>query len=247
MSALISVILASLLVSCISFAGVVILAFKKKWSSNMQTMLVSFAAGVMLSASILDLMPEALEEAGEANIFPWIFAGVVSFFLLERFVLWFHHHDDGHGDKPAAILVLVGDAIHNLIDGVAIAATFLVNPALGVTATLAIAAHEIPQEIADFGVLVASGMKKTKALLFNFLSGLTALIGAVIGFYFLDSVQGYIWIALAYSAGMFLYIACSDLIPELHKDFKIQQRWVQTMPFVVGATLLWAMVKILEG
>lgn len=243
---IIFVILSSFLISCISFAGALLLA-KHPQTRGFQTGLVSFAAGVMLAASVLDLMPEALAAAGGRDIFIWIFLGIVSFFFLERFVLWFHHHHEGHGEKPAAALVLIGDSIHNTVDGVTIAAAFLVNPVLGLTTTLAIAAHEIPQEIADFGVLVASGMQKRRALVFNFLSGLTALVSAVAAFYFLDVLADLVWVVLAFSAGMFLYIACSDLIPELHIHSHQERRWLQIAPFLIGILLLWGTVKILKN
>lgn len=247
MGTLSSIIIASLIISLISLLGGIILFWKRLWTKNAGTHLVSFAAGVMLTASFVDLLPEALEEAGDNNIFMPVFFGIVVFFFLERFVLWFHHHDSHHGTKPAPILILLGDGVHNFIDGVAIAAAFLTNPSLGVVTTLAIAAHEIPQEIADFSVLVHGGLSKTKALLFNLVSALTALIGAIGGYYFLENLKGMVPLLLAFTAGMFIYIACSDLIPELHKDFQKQKSWVQSIPFIAGAFLLWLLVKLLEG
>lgn len=247
MDTLYSTIVASLTISLISFVGGILLFWKRLWSEGASAYLVSFAAGVMLAASFGDLLPEALEEAGETNIFLPVFLGIVMFFFLERFVLWFHHHDSLHGTKPTPVLILLGDSVHNFIDGVAIAATFLTNPGLGVVTTLAIAAHEIPQEIADFGVLIHSGLSKTKAIIFNLLSALTAIIGAIGGYFFLEKMEGLLPVLLAFTAGMFIYIACSDLIPELHKDFQRQKSWAQSIPFVVGAVMLWSLVKLLEG
>ncbi len=241
------ILLASLTVSLISFIGAVFLVNTHLWKGAHATKLVSFAAGVMLAASFFDLLPEAHEAAGELSMYPYVLYGILVFFFLERFVLWFHHHHEGHGTKPAAILVLIGDSIHNLLDGIAITATFMISPALGITTTLAIAAHEIPQEIADFSVLVASGMKKSTALFFNFASGLTALLGAVLAYFFLETVQGIEWMILAFAAGMFLYISLSDLIPELHEEFSQKRRWAQTLPFLFGIVLLWVFVKVLEG
>lgn len=247
MNVLTSIIIATLVVSFISLVGGIILFWKRLWTKNAGTHLVSFAAGVMLTASFVDLLPEAAEKAGKADIFIPVFFGIVLFFFLERFVLWFHHHDSSHGNKPAPILILIGDGVHNFIDGIAIAAAFLTSPSLGVVTTLAIAAHEIPQEIADFSVLVHGGLSKTKALLFNLVSALTALIGAIGGYYFLGNLEGVLPMLLAFTAGMFIYIACSDLIPELHKDFQKQKSWAQSIPFIAGALLLWLMVKLLEG
>lgn len=247
MDALSSTIIASLVISLASLVGGIMLLWKRLLSEGASTYLVSFAAGVMLAASFLDLLPEALEGAGGTNIFLPVFLGVVIFFFLERFVLWFHHHDSLHGTKPAPILVLIGDSIHNFIDGAAIAATFLTNPGLGVVTTLAIAAHEIPQEVADFSVLIHGGLSKVKALVFNLISSLTALIGAIGGYYFFEKIEGLLPALLAFTAGMFIYIACSDLIPELHKDFQKQKSWIQSVPFVAGILLLYILVKLLEG
>lgn len=247
METLFSIIAASLIISVISLIGGVLLFWKRLWTEGSGTHLVSFAAGVMLAASFFDLLPESLELAGEMDIFMPVFLGILTFFFLERFVLWFHHHDSFHGSKPAPVLVLLGDAVHNFIDGVGIAAAFLVNPSLGVVTTLAIAAHEIPQEFADFSVLIHGGISRNKALLFNLFSGLTALIGAVAGYYFLARLEGLLPALLAFTAGMFIYIACSDLIPELHKDFQKQRNWLLSVPFILGIVLLWVLVKLLEG
>lgn len=241
-----SIVLSSLFISAVSFVGAFML-LSQKVIKKYTTSLVSFAAGVMLSASLLDLLPEALEAAEEGDIFTYVLIGVVLFFFLERFVLWFHHHHEHHGENPSTVLVLFGDTIHNLIDGVAIAAAFLTDPMLGFVTTLAIAAHEIPQEIADLGVLIAGGMKRGKALLFNFFSGLTAVVGAIFAYFYLEPIESEIWKVLAFAAGMFLYIACSDLIPELHKEFRSHKRWTQSAPFLIGIALMWSMIRVLEG
>lgn len=241
------IVLASVLVSSVSLVGSTFLVWKRFFEEKQIPSLVSFAAGVMLTAAFFDLLPEAMEIRSDGNLFVPMFLGIISFFLLERFVLWFHHHHDGHGKKPSALLVLVGDSFHNILDGVTIAAAFLVSPALGVTTTLAICAHEIPQEIADFSILIDGGFTKAKALLYNFISGIAALVGALFGYYFLESFSHVEWILLSFSAGMFVYIACSDLIPELHQDFKVQRKWSQTLPFLFGIGLLFCMIKILEG
>lgn len=239
------ILISSLFVSLVSIVGILTIFSKKLQSQNYASGFVSFAAGVMLSAALLDVLPEALELHPEPDLFLAIFGGILVFFFLERFVLWFHHHHGDHGTKPSAVLVLVGDAIHNLLDGLAITAAFLVSPVLGLTTTLAIAAHEIPQEIADFSILTAGGMSRTKALLWNFFSALTSLVGAVLGYFFLRNLEEYIWIFLAFTGGMFLYIASSDLIPELHQDFKKDRRWQQTVPFILGIVILFALTKLI--
>lgn len=239
------ILLSSFFVSLVSIIGI-LTVFSKRWHKpEYAAGLVSFAAGVMLSAAFFDILPEALELNPEPSLFMAIFAGLLLFFFLERFVLWFHHHHDSHGAKPSVFLILIGDTIHNLIDGISIAAAFLASPAIGVTTTLAIAAHEIPQELADFSVLTAGGMSKKKAILWNFLSGLTSLLGAVVGYFFLSQVEDYLWLFLAFAGGMFLYIASSDLIPELHQDFKRDRRWQQTYPFILGIVLIFAFTRLI--
>jgi zinc and cadmium transporter len=192
----------------------------------------------MLTTALLDLLPEVIElshhQEQEFSALP-IFLGVIIFFFLERFVLWFHHHDDTHQAKPTVYMILIGDGIHNFIDGVAIAAAFMTDIRLGIITTLAIAAHEIPQELADFAVLLHSGLTKKKALLFNFLSGLTAILGSIMTIFVFSAVNSIVPVLLGFTTGMFLYIALSDLIPELHQSFSKTSRWLQSLPFLIGA------------
>ncbi|OGE19087.1 hypothetical protein A3A14_01205 [Candidatus Daviesbacteria bacterium RIFCSPLOWO2_01_FULL_43_38] len=246
MSTLFLIVTASLTVSLIALVGALFLYWERLTSQKVTLTLLSFAAGTMLAVSFLDLLPEALESAAEgANIFIPVLLGIVVFFFLERFVLWFHHHDETHDMHPSAVLILLGDGLHNFIDGIAIAAAFLTNPGIGFATTLAIAAHEIPQEIADFSVLIHGGMEKTKALFFNFISGLTALVGAVLAFYFLENLTGVLPLSLAFTAGMFIYIACSDLIPEMHQHASKQKSWTQFLPFLLGIATIWILVATL--
>ncbi len=241
MSILFQILLTTVGLSLISLIGGVLLLLHRKLIDDSAPQFVGFAAGVMLTTAFLDLIPESFEHATGDDIYIYGLAGVVIFFLLERFVLWFHHHDETD-TKPTAYLILLGDTIHNLFDGLAIAAAFLLNPTIGITAAIAIAAHEIPQEIADFSILVAGGMDKKKALFFNFLSALTALIGAVLGFYFLNTFKEIIPIFLFFTAGVFIYIACSDLIPDLHQHFKKQKKWTSVIPFLLGIVLMYSII-----
>jgi zinc and cadmium transporter len=247
MTTLLNIIIASILVSSVSLIGGFLLLRGREISQTLLHGLVSFAAGVMLAAAFLDLLPEALEGGSAASLILFsTLTGVVFFFFIERFILWYHHHDELHDTKPSAFLVLTGDALHNFIDGIAIAAAFIANPALGVATTLAIAAHEIPQEIADLSILIYGGMKKMRALLCNFLSALTALAGAVLSYFFLSSLEGALPLFLGFTAGMFIYIACSDLIPEMHSKFQHTKAWIYTLPFLGGIGLLWIILSIVE-
>ncbi|OGK16140.1 hypothetical protein A2690_01740 [Candidatus Roizmanbacteria bacterium RIFCSPHIGHO2_01_FULL_39_12b] len=248
---LFNIIIASILISLTSFAGGILLIWRKLLTKKIIPLLISFAAGVILTVSFFDLLPEAAEQARalnpDTNIFIPTFLGIISFFFFERILLGYHHHGDTHRHNPIAILVLVGDGVHNFIDGVIIAAGFLLNPALGITTTIAIAAHEIPHEIADFTVLIHEGMKKSKALFYNFLSSLTALVGAIGGYFFLESIQNMLPAATAFSAGTLIYIACSDLIPDLHEDFEREKRWSQLIPFIVGIVVMYMAISITHG
>lgn len=163
---------------------------------------------------------------------------------MERFVLWFHHHEDTHNAKPSVYLVLFGDALHNFFDGIAIAATYTTNPTAGITTTIAIAAHEIPQEMGDLSILIAGGLKPKIALIYNLISAFTAMGGAILGYYYLQAFEEILPWALGFVAGMFIYIACSDLIPDLHREFKKQRRWAQTIPFVLGIIVTYVLTIV---
>jgi zinc and cadmium transporter len=242
---LIYIVLSTLTVSLLSLVGGLFLIKKELLTGKIITYLVSFAAGVLLATSFFDLMPEALESCGHSpNMFFPVLVGIVFFFFLERFLLWYHHHDQHHGLKPSSILVLMGDAFHNFIDGAVIAGAFVTNPYLGITTSFAIAAHEIPHEFADYSILIHSGMKKGKALFYNFISALTAVLGGIIGYLFLNHVENLLPLFLSFSAGMFIYIACSDLIPDMHKDFAKQKGWKQSIPFVLGIFIIYLSITI---
>lgn len=244
---LVWILISSLIISLVSLIGGFGLVYRFTKNPQYLTFFVSFAAGVMLATAFFDLFPEALGMGGSQSVFLPALLGIVLFFFLERFVLWFHHHDDDHHFKPSALLINLGDGVHNFIDGVVIAATFITNPSLGLVTTLAIAAHEIPHELADFSVLIHSGMGRGKALFYNFLSALTALLGSILGYFFLERIAGALPFFLAFTAGMFIYIACSDLIPDLHQEFKEKKNWVQVIPFLVGIGLIYFVIGLVEG
>ncbi|MEK7154829.1 MAG: ZIP family metal transporter [Patescibacteria group bacterium] len=203
--------------SVVSLAGGILLALRKKAFTHAQSLLlISFAAGVLLATAFFDLLPEA----GNNLSLVGVLIGIIFLFFLEKF-LWYHHHDEEHeGHRRTPILITVGDTVHNFIDGVIIAGTFLVSPVTGVVTALAVAAHEIPHEMADFGVLLTKGWARKKVILVNLLSAGVSLVGA----FFMYSVgikfTGMLPYLLSFSAGMFIYLACSDLIPELHHGHK---------------------------
>jgi zinc and cadmium transporter len=183
-------------------------------------------------------MPESLEKMEPLNAFIILLVGFSSFFLLERVLMWRHCHEHECDIHAFTYLNLLGDGLHNFIDGVIIAAGYLTGFPVGIATTFAVAMHEIPQELGDFAVLVYGGFSKTKALLFNFLSAVTAVFGAVLGYFFLQSQDLMIYI-LPFAAGNFLYIASSDLIPELHKELSLKKSFESFIVFILGICLMY--------
>lgn len=207
-----------------------------------------------MGGAFLHLIPEAILEIGHdhdslLNVFIFVIIGFVLFLLIEQFLHWHHHHhvhehpeEHGHEQvKPMSYLILFGDGIHNLIDGLIIAASFVVSPTVGIITTIAVALHEIPQEIGDFGVLVYSGMKRFKALLLNFFSALVAVVGGVIGYFLAESSELAIVYLLPIAAGGFIYIAASDLVPEIKHGERGARLALNFFVFLAGIGLMLLM------
>jgi zinc and cadmium transporter len=181
--------------------------------------LISYATGTLLGAAFLGMIPAGLKQAPAHGVMATVLAGMVLFFVLEKLVLWRHCHDDEcevHG--RAGPLILIGDGVHNFVDGVVIAAAFLASIQLGIVASLAVIAHEVPQEVGDFAILLDSGYARAKALALNTLSAATTLPGAVLAYFWLGETHVAVPYILAISAASFIYIAAADLIPGLHRQ-----------------------------
>lgn len=239
--------------SIVSLAGGFILLKKNLWQGENSTHLLSFAAGVLLATAFLDLLPESLAEAFvKDSIFLACLIGLVTFFFLERLFVSFHPHEDGEEKlegsrrKSVVSLVLFGDGFHNFIDGFAIASSFLVSVPLGITTALAVAAHEIPQEISDFVILLRSDIGVKKAVIYNVLSGLTAMVGALIALFISDIIEAYLGLILAFTAGMFIYIAASDIIPELQHLYLKDRKSHEAIFFIVGILAVFVTIKLLH-
>lgn len=217
-------------------------AFAFRVPPRMVGRLIAFAAGTMLAAALLDILPEAVSLAGDQaeGVFAALLASLVGFYLLERAALWRHAHPghDGHeAETPsagAAWAVLLGDGVHNFVDGILIAAAFLVDPWLGVTTALAVVAHEVPQELGDFVLLLSAGWSKRKALLANAVSSLASVFGGIVGWLALESARGALPYVLAVAAGSFLYIAVADLMPLLHRRRVIDGFFPQSALLAAG-------------
>ncbi|MCC7487445.1 MAG: ZIP family metal transporter [Burkholderiales bacterium] len=220
--------------------------------------MVSYAVGAMLGAAFLDLLPEAFRQANSIEaLFAVTLGGLLVFFMLEKAALWRHRHagEDGahagrerHGKSGMGLLIVVGDGFHNFVDGVLIAAAFITDARLGVTTTLAIAAHEIPQEIGDFMVLLHAGYTRRRALALNFASGLAAVAGGIVGYFALDYARNATPHVLALAAASFIYIAVADLIPDLHRARDTRATLWQVMLIAAGvATMAGAQAVLRPG
>lgn len=214
--------------------------------------IVSWAAGVLLSVALLDLMPEAVEMAIDRNLeihtlFQFSLFAIIGFFILERSFLWFHHHHEPNFEAPTNTMLIIGDSLHNFIDGIIIATAFLVSIPTGIVTAIAVAAHEIPQEIADFGIFIKSGLSKAKVFTINLFSSFMTVIGAVITLYFSSYVQTITPQLLAFAGGMFIYIACSDLIPELHHAESRKVATKQVFFFFFGIIITYVLTKVAHG
>jgi len=232
--------------SLISFIGIFTLWMKDKSLAKILFVLVAFSAGSLLGGALLHLLPEALLSMGSMEASLVLITGFSVFFLMEKLLHWHHCHEGKCDVHPYSQLIVIGDGIHNFIDGLVIAASFIVNPALGVITTLVIISHEVPQELGDFAVMVHGGMKKKKALFYNFLSQLTCMAGGVIGYLFGSSFGAYSAVLLPFAAGGFIYIAASDLIPELHKETNIRKSMMAFGFFMLGI-LLMLFMKVYFG
>lgn len=221
------------LISFIAFVGVFSLMVKDEILDKILMCLVGFAAGALLGGAFLHLIPETVEKSTSINVFLALSFGFFLFFVLEK-LIWRHCHNGKCTVHPFAYLNLVGDGVHNFIDGLVIAASFLNSIQLGIITSLAVAFHEIPQEMGDFGVLIYGGFKKSRALMLNFCIALTAIGGGVAG-YFLSShvLESKVFI-LPFTAGGFIYIAASDLVPELHKEINPKRSLISFFFLLLG-------------
>lgn len=259
METLLIIVLASVIVSLISFSGAILFIAKEKKVQKYMILFVALAAGTLLGTAFFHLIPESFSsyEEGDHNeihnekqnsheghelFIPSLFIlfGILTFYIIEKFVHWHHHHDIDCNHHSLSTLSLVGDFFHNLIDGTLIAAAFVADIRLGIATTIAIILHEIPQEIGDLAILLHSGMNKYKALFFNFLSALGSLIGAVLMFFFIGEFEHTLPILLAFVAGSFIYISLADIIPELHKKHKVNNN-VISLIFFLGILLSYSL------
>ncbi len=237
---LVWIITSGFLMSCIALVGAFTLLMKKETLDKILMPLVAFAAGSLIGGALLHMLPAAVGEMGNSlSVYLWLIGGFLSFLALEQFLNWHHSHSSQIDQRePLTFLILIADAIHNFIGGLSVAASFLVSVPLGISAWLAAAAHEVPQELGDFGVLVHGGWAKRRALTFNFVSALTFPLGGILAYVASSTVDVVFLVPLA--AGNYLYIGAADLIPEIKKANETRTNVIHFLAFTVGILLIGA-------
>lgn len=237
------------IVSLISLVGILTLSLKTSTLKKCLIYLVSFSAGALLGDVFIHLLPEIVEENGFGfSISIFILSGILFSFIIEKIIQWrhCHHPTSKEHPHPFAIMNLIGDFFHNFLDGLIIGISYLASVPLGIATTVAVILHEIPQEIGDFGVLLHGGFSKAKALFLNFVTALSAVVGAVVSFILAANVENALIFLIPFAAGNFLYIASSDLIPELHKyNFTTKGSILQLFTIILGILVMMAL-RLLE-
>lgn len=247
LSSVSNTILATLMISGLSLIGIFTMSLHHDRLHRILLVLVAYSAGTILGVALFDLLPEAIEIVDEHIVFPIVAGGFVFFLLLERFLYWYHGHGHMHNienkieEGPPgnfAYLNLIGDFIHNFIDGMIIASAFVNGFGVGVATSIAVALHELPQEMGDYGILVYAGIERRKALILNFLAALSIVVGGVFGSFFLTLVEPLSGWMIAFSAGAFIFLSAGELIPEMHEE---KDRWKNLLQIIV---LLFGMLTI---
>lgn len=241
MASYLDVVFWALVGGVFSLIGGIILILNRKVADKFSHLAAPFAAGALLGAAFFDILPEAIELNPGGSAFRWTVGGIIIFFLLEHYLHWFHHHHEHSGEKnkkPTVPFIIIGDTLHNAIDGVAIGAAFSISLPVGIVTTMAVAAHEIPQEIGDFGILLKSGINRMKVLAINVASALITLVTAVYTFYLGSQENLPLGAILALSAGLFIYIAASDLIPTIHEEAKGRISKFSALLLILGVLIV---------
>jgi zinc and cadmium transporter len=240
------ILLATFIVSLISFVGVVTLALKDKILSKILLVLIGLSAGALMGGAFLHLLPEAAEKSSGLDVYLVVLIGFILFFLIEKVLHWRHCHKGECDVHTFRYMNLIGDSIHNFIDGLIMAASFVVSVPLGITTTIAIATHEIPQEIGDFAVLIYGGFSKRKAIMLNFVVALTAVLGGIVGYFVSNLIEDIVLLILPFAAGGFIYIAATDLVPEIRKELDMKKYMATLFVFICGILIMWV-TKVIYG
>jgi zinc and cadmium transporter len=240
------ILLATFIVSLISFVGVLTLALKDKILSKILLVLIGLSAGALMGGAFLHLLPEAVENNSGLDVYLVVIIGFILFFLIEKVLHWRHCHKGECDVHTFRYMNLIGDSIHNFIDGLIMAASFVVSVPLGITTTIAIATHEIPQEIGDFAVLIYGGFSKRRAIMLNFVVALTAVLGGIVGYFVSNLIEDIVLFILPFAAGGFIYIAATDLVPEIRKELDMKKYMATLFVFICGILIMW-ITKVFYG
>lgn len=234
------------IISLISLSGLLIMRLEGKNLKNVLLYLVSFSAGALIGDAFIHLIPESSKNGFTILNALFIVLGIVIYFIIEKFIQWRHCHipTSKHHPHSFAYMNLIGDGVHNLIDGLIIAGSFIVGTPLGIVTSIAVILHEIPQEIGDFGVLVYGGFSRLRALFYNFMTATSAFVGVIMAFMLESAVNNFSSFIIPFSAGGFIYIACSDLIPELHKELNPKKSLIQLTAFCIGISTMFLLLLI---
>ena len=236
-----------LIVSLISLVGLLTLSIKENLLKNILIYSISFSAGALFGDVFIHLLPEIIKKTGlTAQISSFVLLGIVVSLFIEKIIHWRHCHmpvNKTHVHR-FAYMNLFGDSIHNFIDGLIIGAAYLISIPVGMATTMAVIFHEIPQEIGDFGVLIHAGLNRKKALMYNFLTATTAILGTIIAILLSSKIEGATNMLSAFAAGSFIYIAGSDLIPELHKETELKKSVIQIFTFILGIAIMYGLLIV---
>ena len=256
MQAIIYSIASVIIVSLISLIGLASISMKEDRLRRILIYLVSFSAGALLADAFIHLLPEAVEESGfTLQVSVYVLLGIGLSFVMEKIIHWHHCHHTHSADcleehhhhvqiQPFAKMNLIGDTVHNFIDGLIIGGSYLVSIPLGLATTFAVVLHEIPQEIGDFGILLHGGYSRKKALFMNFITGLTAVLGAIIAILVSQLIPHLTTFLIPFAAGSFIYIAGSDLVPELHKETNAKKSAIQLLISILGVVVMMALLLL---
>ncbi len=242
------------IISLLGMTGGILLLYREKWAKLISRHLITFAIGSLFGVAFLNLIPEAVAEINVEIVLIYTLVGILVFYLLEKTLLWYHHHSVEHvwhgkhtaeeKAHPAGYLITFGDALHNFIDGLVIAAGFLVDIKLGIVTSLAVLFHELPQEIGEFAIMLHSKFSKHKIILYSLAAQMTAVIGVLIGFLYVPLFENLKAILLAIAAGGFIYIASTDLLPETHREKDLGKSLVQVLLLILGVLTIWYIGQI---
>ena len=239
------ILIAVFIVSIISLIGVLFLVVKILKKALLY--MVAFSAGALLGAAFFDLLPEAVGKGFNQELPLFIIIGILAFFVIEKFLHWHHHHTDKKDVHTFTYLNIIGDGVHNFTDGVIIAIAFLSSTSVGIATTIAIIAHEIPHELGNFAILLYGGFSKLKASVYNFISALTAVAGALAAYFYSTRIQNINFYITSLAIGGLIYIATTDLIPEIHKEKELKKSFVQLVMMIFGIGLIWFVSRFFEG